>query len=128
GDRIELRHGPGAASMDALVAEGGAGTFDMVFIDADKPNYPEYWERGLVLLRRGGLLVADNTLFQGMVVANVTDAEMRKTWASRPPEVQQELIDAVHALRAFDKKVHKDERVHLSMVPVADGMTFGVKL
>jgi caffeoyl-CoA O-methyltransferase len=126
--KIELRLAPGVRSMDALIAEGQADSFDMLFIDADKPSYPDYWERGLKLVRQGGLLIADNTLFQGVVGASFTDDKLRRHWAARPPEVREELVQATHAARAFARKIHKDPRVQLSMIPAGDGITLAVKL
>ena len=127
-DRITLRLAPGEESMKRLIDEGHAGTFDLVFIDADKPNYHKYWDLAHTMLRTGGTVIADNTMFQALVPERVTDAEIRAGWANRPPEVQQEIVAATHAIRAFNKKVHEDPRYAVSMVPVADGMTFGVKL
>ena len=126
--KIELRLAPGKDSMDALIKEGREGSFDIVFIDADKPSYPDYWERGLVLVRKGGLLIADNTLFQGVVGASYTDDKLRQFWAERPPAVREELVQATHAARAFARKIHKDPRVQLSMIPAGDGITLAVKL
>jgi caffeoyl-CoA O-methyltransferase len=126
--KIELRLAPAAQSMDALLAEGKESSFDIVFIDADKPNYPAYWERGLKLARKGGLLIADNTLFQGVVGPSFTDERLRHKWADRPQAVQEELIRATHAARAFARQIHRDPRVQLSMIPAGDGITLAVKL
>jgi caffeoyl-CoA O-methyltransferase len=74
-DRIELRLGPALATLDTLIAEGQGGSFDLAFIDADKLNYTDYYERALVLLRPGGLIVIDNVLWHGDVIdASKTDA------------------------------------------------------
>jgi predicted O-methyltransferase YrrM len=127
-DKIELRLAPGVQSMDALLREGKEGSFDIVFIDADKPSYPDYWERGLKLVRKGGLMIADNTLFQGVVGASYTDDRLRQHWAERPPAVREELVAATHAARAFARKIHQDPRVQLSMIPAGDGITLAVKL
>jgi predicted O-methyltransferase YrrM len=127
--KIELKLGPGVDSFDALLAEGKAGYFDFIFVDADKPNYGAYWDRGLELLRQGGVIIADNTLFQGTVTDDWPDERIVKKWreAGRPEEHIEILVGNTHAARAFNAKVHNDERVTLAMVPVADGMTFGVK-
>lgn len=127
-DRITLKLAPGAESMQGLIDAGHAGTFDFVFIDADKPNYPKYWDLAHTLLRQGGTVVADNTMFQALVPESVTDADILKFTANRPPAVQEEIRQATHGIRAFNKKVHADTRFAISVVPVADGMSFGVKL
>ena len=67
-DRVELRLGPALESLDAMIAAGESGTFDFAFIDADKTNYPNYYERALALIRRGGLIVVDNVLWHGEMV------------------------------------------------------------
>jgi predicted O-methyltransferase YrrM len=114
--------------MQWLVDSGHAGTFDLVFIDADKPSYHKYWELAHALLRTGGTVIADNTMFQSFVPPRVSDAEVRAKIANRPPEVQDEIVASLHAVRAFNEKVHRDERFAISLVPVGDGMTFAVKL
>lgn len=127
-DKIELRLKPARDGLQEFIDEGHAGTIDLIFVDADKWNYVYYWDLGIELLRTGGLIIADNTLFQSMVVPSVTDDDIRERHADRPPEIIDELIRATHGARAFNEKVAKDERVALSMVPIGDGMTFGVKL
>jgi len=114
-DRITLRLAPGADSMQWLLDTGHAGTFDLVFIDADKPSYREYWELAHALLRTGGTIIADNTMFQGYVPASMTDAAIRAATARRPPEVQQEIVNAAHAIRAFNAAVHADKRFAISL-------------
>ena len=108
-DRIELRLVPALDTLDALLAAGGAGTFDLAFIDADKTNYLGYYERVLELLRPGGLAVVDNTLWSGRVA---------------DPEVAD--ADTV-ALRHFNECLHRDERVDLALLPVGDGLTLARK-
>jgi predicted O-methyltransferase YrrM len=108
-DRIELRLGDGTQSLDALLAEGLSGTFDFAFVDADKEGYPAYYERSLKLLRPGGLIAFDNVLRGGRVV--------------RP----QERDAATEAIRAFNRALHADDRVDLSMIPIADGLTLARK-
>jgi len=104
-DRVELRLGPATETLSALLAEGGAGTFDLAFIDADKPNYDAYLEGCLRLVRRGGLVVIDNVLWSGRV-ADPSDTD-----------------ESTLAIRALNAKLAGDERVDLSMIPVADGLT-----
>lgn len=108
-DKISLRLGPATETLDALLADGQAGTFDFAFIDADKANYDQYYERALKLVRPGGLLVFDNMLWYGKVADE---------------KVQDE--DTV-ALRALSGKLHHDERVFVSLIPVGDGITLALK-
>ncbi|MFF7247181.1 O-methyltransferase [Embleya sp. NPDC008237] len=104
-DRIELRLGDGAETMETLLAEHGPETFDLVFIDADKTGYARYYEEALTHLRPGGLIVLDNTLYFG----RVADPE-----ADDPDTV---------AIRALNAALLADSRVELSMLVMADGIT-----
>ena len=108
-ERIDLRIGPALDTLDQLLDEGCAETFDMAFIDADKTNYTNYYDRCLHLVRRGGLLMFDNTLWNG-AVADPTDHE---------PDTE--------ALRKLNQVLHTDERVTLSLVPIGDGLTLARK-
>jgi predicted O-methyltransferase YrrM len=108
--KIDLRLGRAVDTLDGLIAAGNAGSFDFAFIDADKSNYANYYERALVLVRTGGLIAIDNVLWSGDVIdASKTDA------------------DTV-AIRAFNRKLHADARVTLSLVPLGDGLTLACKL
>jgi predicted O-methyltransferase YrrM len=107
--KIELRLAPALQTLDALLAAGEAGRFDFGFIDADKENYDGYYERALTLLRPGGLIVIDNVLWGGWV------ADLRR----RDPETA--------ALRALNEKLHHDERIDFSLLPLADGITLARK-
>ena len=109
-DRIELRIAPALETLDGLIAGGQAGSFDFAFIDADKGNYANYYERALALIRRGGLIAVDNVLWDGSVI-DLTD---------RDPDTE--------AIRAFNRKLHADERVSLSMATMGDGLTLACKL
>ena len=109
-DQIELRLGPALETLDTLLAEGQAGTFDMAFIDADKGNYANYYDRSLELLRAGGLIAVDNVLWHGRLLDPDNDTADTK------------------AMRAFNRKLHTDERVALSMVTMGDGLTLACKL
>jgi caffeoyl-CoA O-methyltransferase len=109
-NRIELRLGPALQTLDGLLAEGHAGSFDMAFIDADKVNYSNYYERALQLVRTGGLIAVDNVLWDGKPIDPAeTDAD-------------------TEAIRAFNLKVHADPRVAITMVPLGDGLTLACKL
>jgi caffeoyl-CoA O-methyltransferase len=92
-----------------LIALGQAGCFDFAFIDADKENYAEYYERVLTLLRPRGLIAVDNVLWSGRVI---------------DPAVNDR--DTV-AIRAFNEKLRADQRIWLSMLPMRDGLTLAVK-
>jgi predicted O-methyltransferase YrrM len=104
-ERIEVRLGLALDSLDALLNEGAADMFDLVFIDADKKSYDAYYERALRLVRPGGLILLDNVLWGG-AVADPADHE-RQT----------------EALRALNAKLHRDERISLSLLPLGDGLT-----
>ncbi|HVZ47520.1 MAG TPA: class I SAM-dependent methyltransferase [Gemmatimonadaceae bacterium] len=104
-DRIVLKLGPGLDTLDALLKAGDAGTFDFAFIDADKPNYPAYFERLLALVRHGGLIAVDNTLA-----------------LAGTPVITQSSTNA-KAMVAFNEQLRKDERVELAMLTVGEGLT-----
>lgn len=108
-DRIDMRIAPALDTLDALLNTGESGHFDMAFIDADKSEYPDYYERVLRLLRVGGLAVIDNTL-----------------WDGQPADLSIQDKDT-RAIRAFNESLLHDERVSLSMLPVADGITLAAK-
>ena len=107
--KIDLRLAPALETLDALLAEGRAGTFDFAFIDADKEGYDVYYERALELVRLGGLIALDNTLWEGKVAdPTATDID-------------------TEAIRAINTKLSLDERVTLSLIPVGDGLTLARK-
>ncbi|MGA8262756.1 MAG: class I SAM-dependent methyltransferase [Arenicellales bacterium] len=103
GDRIEIRMGPAIESLETI-----EGPFDLAFIDADKENYPNYYDRVLPKLRSGGLLVADNVLWSG----NVLDPKK----------------DSDHALVVFNDKVHNDPNVEHVLLTVRDGVMLARKV
>jgi caffeoyl-CoA O-methyltransferase len=107
--KIDLRIAPALETLDLLLADGQAATYDFAFIDADKTGYDGYYERCLQLVRRGGLIGVDNVLWGGDV------ADSRKRSAD------------TLALRALNDKLHRDERVSLSMLPIGDGLTLALK-
>jgi predicted O-methyltransferase YrrM len=102
--RIELVLAPALATLDARLAAGEAGAYDFAFIDADKVNYDGYFERCLRLVRPGGLIAVDNTLWSGRVAAAATD-------------------DDTAALQRFNRKLHGDGRIDLALLPLGDGLT-----
>lgn len=110
-DKIELRLAPALETLDALLdADDQRHTYDFVFIDADKTNYNKYYERCLQLVRTGGVIAFDNTLWDGKVAdAAVQDADTA-------------------ALRELNAKLYADERIELSLLPIADGLTLCRKL
>jgi caffeoyl-CoA O-methyltransferase len=107
--KIELRLGPAVATLDQLLAQGHAGTIDFAFIDADKGNYWKYYERSLMLLRKGGLVAVDNVLWGGRVIDPSNDES------------------DTQAIRQFNQRMAGDTRVDISMLPIGDGLTLAVK-
>lgn len=108
-ERVDLRLGPALETLDAMLAAGEANSYDFAFIDARKEEYDEYYERTLQLLRPGGLMAIDN-IFQGGDVVDPSDTSS----------------DTV-AVRALNEKIRRDERVSISLVPIADGLTLARK-
>ena len=104
-DRITLRLAPASETLDDLLAEGRADTFDAAFIDADKENYDLYFERSLALIRPGGLIMIDNVLRGGDSANSATQSL------------------STQSIQALNKKLHTDSRVNLSLVPIGDGLT-----
>jgi predicted O-methyltransferase YrrM len=104
-DRIDLRIAPALESLEALQAEVGEGVYDLAFIDADKGNYGEYFERCLRLVRVNGLILIDNVLWDG----KLTD-----------PEVQDE---DTNAIRHLNDRLSGDPRVEVALIPIGDGVT-----
>lgn len=107
--KIDLRIAPALETLDSLLTEGAAGSFDFVFIDADKINYWNYFERSLQLVRSGGLIAVDNVLWSGQVI-NPGNHEA-----------------STEAIRTFNQKLYQDDRVTVCMLPVSDGITLAMK-
>lgn len=104
-DRIQLRLAPALDTLDELIAAGESGLYDFVFIDADKENYSLYYEKALVLIRHGGIIAIDNVLWDGKVAdISVTDPD-------------------TIAIRKLNEDIHADNRIEISMLPLADGLT-----
>jgi caffeoyl-CoA O-methyltransferase len=102
-EKIDLRLGPGLDALDAMI-EAREGLFDFAFIDADKGNYDNYYERALRLVRPGGLILFDNMLWGGTVADP----------AATDPETS--------ALRTLNAKIHDDERVDMALATIGDGV------
>ena len=108
--KIDLRIGPALSTLDELIESGKAGSFDFAFIDADKVNYLGYYERALTLVRSGGLIAVDNTLWGGQVIDKKSKSE------------------DTQAIRRFNDRLYSDSRVQLSLLPIGDGLTLALKL
>jgi caffeoyl-CoA O-methyltransferase len=107
--KIEVRFGLALTSLDQLIDAGRAESFDLIFIDADKKSYDEYYQRSLTLARPGGLILIDNVLWGGLV------ADPANT--DRQTEI----------LRALNAKLRDDERISLALVPIGDGLALARK-
>ena len=108
-EKIDLRIGPAKNTLLELINAGLTGTFDFAFIDADKINYDHYYELCLQLIRPGGLITVDNVLWGGAVSDDaINDVD-------------------TNSIRALNDKLHQDERIDLSLVPVGDGFTLAMK-
>lgn len=105
----DLKLAPALDTMASLLREGEARSFDMIFVDADKANYDAYFESAIKLLRSGGVLLLDNTLWSGKVAdPKENDADTK-------------------AIRQLNRKLQKDMRIELSHLPIADGLTLCLK-
>lgn len=104
-EKMTLRLGPAADTLKKLLDEGQGNTFDLMFIDADKSSYDTYYELGLKLVRPGGLIMIDNVLWHGDVADSSIQDEDTK------------------AIRALNQKLATDNRVSISLLPLADGLT-----
>jgi predicted O-methyltransferase YrrM len=108
-EKIELRIAPAVETLDELIATGRGETFDFAFIDADKSNYDRYYEQCLQLVRSGGIIAIDNVFWGGKVAD------------SNPSDNRTALI------RSLNEKIHRDERVEISVIPIGDGLTLAMK-
>ena len=108
-NKIDLQIAPALQTLQKLIDDGEASTFDFAFIDADKNNYEQYYEKSLMLVRRGGLIAIDNVLWSGKVVD--------------PRDNDKD----TQSIRALNKKLLHDTRITLSMIPIGDGLTLARK-
>lgn len=108
--KIDIRQQIALKTLDELLEAGEAETYDFVFIDADKTNNENYYEKSLQLIRKGGIIAIDNVLWGGKVINPDKDDVISQT------------------TDRLNKKLHKDQRVDLSMLTVGDGLTLAIKL
>ena len=108
--KIDLFIAPAIETLDSLISKGKSGLYDFAFIDADKVNYIEYYERSLELLHTNGLIAIDNVLWGGKVLG------------------LKSLEPATKAIKRFNNHIYNDSRVEISMLPISDGLTLARKL
>jgi len=109
-NKITLKLGNALETLTNLIHEGNNSHFDLIFIDADKNNYIQYYEYSLKLIRKGGLIIIDNVLWKGRVRDHSNNDK------------------ATNSIRALNDLIYKDNRVEISLVPIADGLTLARKL
>ena len=117
--KINLKIAPALDTLNGLLKSGEEETFDFVFIDADKSNYIQYYEKSLLLLRKGGVIAIDNVLLFGSVVdKNLLDEDMKERISDQDVLIMREL----------NEKIKQDKRVDISMLQIADGLTLVRKI
>jgi len=109
-DQITLHIAPASVTLSQLITDGKQNSFDVAFIDADKESYDLYYEQSLTLIRPGGILMIDNVLRDGDVV-NLNTQSL-----------------STQSIQSLNKKLHKDPRIHLTLVPIGDGLTIAQKI
>jgi predicted O-methyltransferase YrrM len=109
-DKISLQIAPALETLDRLLANGEAGTFDFAFIDADKNNYAAYYDRCFQLVRQGGIILVDNVLWYGRVADPAMDRDQR-----------------TQAIKQLNHQIYHDDRVQISLIPIGDGLTIARK-
>jgi len=108
-NKVGLHLAPARETLEKLIEDGQASTYDFSFIDADKINYQSYYEYSLTLVKPGGIIAVDNVLWSGQVIDE---------YDSEP---------ATRAIRSFNEQLYQDDRVSISMVPIGDGLTLAYK-
>ncbi len=112
--KIDLRIAPASETLMELLGDGQGESYDFVFIDADKCNYDNYYELSLKLLRKGGLIAIDNVLLFGSVLdSDLLKPELKNTFSE----------DSIQSMRDLNVKIKNDDRVDISMLQMADGIT-----
>ncbi|CAJ0948911.1 unnamed protein product, partial [Mesorhabditis belari] len=106
--KIDFRLGSAIETLDKLIAEGKSGKFDLAFIDADKVNYTNYYEKSMELLRSGGVILVDNALWDGAVVKTEKD-------------------EATKAIDECNRRIFADERSNSFLINVGDGLHVAFK-
>jgi predicted O-methyltransferase YrrM len=109
-EKIDLQIAPALETLDRLLANGEAGTFDFAFIDADKNNYAAYYDRCFDLVRQGGLILVDNVLWYGRVIDPTMNEDKR-----------------TQAIKEINQQIYQDDRVQISLIPIGDGLTIARK-
>ncbi|WP_310481586.1 class I SAM-dependent methyltransferase [Chamaesiphon sp. VAR_48_metabat_403] len=109
-DKIDLHIAPALETLDRLLTDGEADTFDFAFIDADKNNYAAYYDRCLRLVRQGGLILIDNVLWYGRVADPAMNEDKR-----------------TQAIKQLNQQIYHDDRVQISLIPIGDGLTIARK-
>lgn len=109
-NKINLYIAPALETLDQLLANGEANSFDFAFIDADKNNYAAYYDRCFQLVRQGGLILVDNVLWYGRVADPTMDKDAR-----------------TQAIKDINQQIYHDDRVQISLIPIGDGLTIARK-
>ncbi|RXG67579.1 Catechol O-methyltransferase domain-containing protein 1 [Armadillidium vulgare] len=110
--KIDLILAPALETLDKFIANGESGTFDFAFIDADKPNYDNYYEKCLTLIRSGGIIAIDNTIWHNSVVDG---------------SIPYGKVEWVKAIKDLNDKLKDDQRINISFLTVGDGLTLCFK-
>ena len=108
-NKVDLHLDPAKETLEKLIEDGQASTYDFSFIDADKINYQSYYEYSLTLVKPGGIIAVDNVLWSGQVID------------------ENDFEPATRAIRSFNEQLYQDDRVSISMVPIGDGLTLAYK-